>query len=35
MGGFTIGKILKGPKLTSISPNKTILEALGQFYFPL
>ena len=28
LGGYIIGKIFKGPKLTSISPNKTISGAL-------
>ena len=31
IGGFTFGKIFKGPKLTKISPNKTISGALGAF----
>ena len=29
IGGFIIGNIFKGPKLTSISPKKTISGALG------
>ena len=33
IGGFTIGKILKGPKLTSISPNKTISGGIGAILF--
>ncbi len=33
IGGFTIGKILKGPKLTSISPNKTISGSIGAILF--
>jgi phosphatidate cytidylyltransferase len=30
IGGFIFGKILKGPKLTKISPNKTYAGALGS-----
>ena len=30
IGGFVFGKILKGPKLTKISPNKTISGAVGS-----
>ena len=30
IGGFIFGKILKGPKLTKISPNKTISGAVGS-----
>jgi phosphatidate cytidylyltransferase len=30
VGGFIFGKILKGPKLTKISPNKTYSGALGS-----
>ena len=33
IGGFTFGKIFKGPKLTKISPNKTISGALGSIMF--
>ncbi|MDC0416832.1 phosphatidate cytidylyltransferase [Candidatus Pelagibacter sp.] len=29
MGGFIFGKLFKGPKLTTISPNKTISGAIG------
>ena len=29
-GGFVFGKIFKGPKLTKISPNKTISGAIGS-----
>ena len=31
IGGFLFGKIFKGPKLTKISPNKTISGSLGSF----
>ncbi len=31
IGGILFGKILKGPKLTKISPNKTISGSLGSF----
>ncbi len=30
VGGFVFGKIFKGPKLTSISPKKTISGAIGS-----
>ena len=33
LGGYIFGKILKGPKLTIISPNKTYAGALGGFIF--
>ena len=31
LGGFFIGKILGGPKLSKISPNKTIAGSIGSF----
>ena len=31
LGGFIFGKILKGPKLTKISPNKTFSGVLGAY----
>ena len=33
IGGFVFGKIFKGPKLTKISPNKTISGAIGSMVF--
>ncbi len=33
IGGFVVGKIFKGPKLSKISPNKTISGALGSLIF--
>ncbi len=33
IGGYVTGKILKGPKLTSISPKKTVSGALGAIFF--
>lgn len=33
IGGFVFGKILKGPKLTKISPKKTISGAIGSLIF--
>ena len=33
IGGFIFGKIFKGPKLTKISPNKTISGAIGSLIF--
>ena len=35
IGGFVFGKIFKGKKLTSISPNKTISGSFGAFIFSL
>ena len=29
-GGYFFGKLIKGPKLTSISPNKTISGSIGS-----
>ena len=31
MGGYIFGKILKGPKLTKLSPNKTYAGVFGSF----
>ena len=33
IGGFVIGKIFKGVKLTKISPKKTVSGALGSVFF--
>ena len=35
IGGYIFGKILKGPKLTKISPNKTYAGVFGGFFLPL
>ena len=35
IGGILFGKILKGPKLTKISPNKTISGSLGSFFLSM
>ena len=35
IGGIIIGKLFKGPKLTKISPNKTISGSLGSFIFSI
>ena len=35
LGGYIIGKIFKGPKLTKISPNKTISGAFGSIIFSI
>ena len=35
IGGFIIGKIFKGPKLTYISPKKTISGSIGSFCFSI
>ncbi len=35
IGGILFGKIFKGPKLTKISPNKTISGSLGSFVFSM
>tara|TARA_E500000178_G_C16759591_1_gene634139 strand:+ start:118 stop:702 length:585 start_codon:yes stop_codon:yes gene_type:complete len=33
IGGFVFGKIFKGPKLTKVSPNKTISGSIGSILF--
>ena len=33
LGGYIFGKIFKGPKLTKISPNKTISGSIGSLIF--
>ena len=35
IGGYVFGKIFKGPKLTSYSPNKTISGLIGSYLFAL
>ena len=35
IGGFIFGKLIKGPKLTRISPNKTYAGCLGSVFFTL
>ena len=35
IGGYVFGKIIKGPKLTKISPNKTYSGLFGSFLLPL
>jgi len=35
IGGYIFGKIIQGPKLTKISPNKTISGSIGSFIFTL
>lgn len=35
VGGITFGRIFKGPKLSKISPNKTISGSLGSFFFSI
>ena len=35
IGGLTFGRIFKGPKLTTISPKKTISGALGSIFFSI
>ena len=35
IGGYTFGKIFKGPKLTKISPKKTITGAFGSLIFSM
>ena len=35
IGGFIFGKFFKGPKLTKISPNKTISGAIGSIIFSI
>tara|TARA_B100000575_G_scaffold293203_2_gene303834 strand:- start:2387 stop:3037 length:651 start_codon:yes stop_codon:yes gene_type:complete len=33
IGGFVLGKILKGPKISKISPNKTYAGVFGSIFF--
>lgn len=33
IGGYIIGKLVGGPKLTSLSPNKTISGSIGSIFF--
>ena len=35
IGGFIFGKLFKGPKLTKISPNKTLSGSVGSLFFSL
>lgn len=35
LGGFVFGKLFRGPKLTTISPNKTYAGAIGGFFFSI
>ena len=35
IGGYIFGKLLKGPKITKISPNKTYSGVIGGFMFSL
>jgi phosphatidate cytidylyltransferase len=35
VGGYVVGKIIGGVKLTKISPNKTVSGSLGSFLFSL
>ena len=35
MGGYILGKLLKGPKLTKISPNKTYSGLIGGYIFSI
>jgi len=35
IGGYIVGKTVKGKKLTKISPNKTISGSIGSFLFSM
>ncbi len=35
IGGYLFGKLLKGPKLTNLSPNKTYTGVAGSFLLPI
>ena len=35
LGGYFFGKIFKGPKLTTISPNKTYAGAIGSYFLSI
>ena len=35
VGGYTFGKLFKGPKLTKLSPNKTYAGVVGGYFLSL
>ena len=35
IGGYVFGKLIKGPKLTNLSPNKTISGMFGSYIFAI
>ena len=35
LGGYVVGKIIKGPKLTKLSPKKTYAGMMGSFLFSI
>ena len=35
IGGYVIGRLIKGPKLSKISPNKTISGSVGSLFFTI
>tara|TARA_B100000674_G_scaffold9763_1_gene7415 strand:+ start:660 stop:1313 length:654 start_codon:yes stop_codon:yes gene_type:complete len=35
IGGYTFGKVFKGPKLTNISPKKTYSGVIGSYILPI
>jgi phosphatidate cytidylyltransferase len=35
LGGYVVGKIIKGPKLSKLSPKKTYAGMMGSFLFPI
>ena len=35
IGGYVFGKLFKGPKLTKISPNKTLSGSVGSLFFSI
>ena len=35
IGGYVVGRSFKGPKLTKLSPNKTISGSIGSFVFSI
>lgn len=35
VGGYLFGKLIKGPKLTKLSPNKTYSGMIGSFILPI
>ena len=35
LGGYVVGKIIKGPKLTKLSPKKTYAGMIGSFLFSI
>ena len=35
IGGYVFGNLIKGPKLTKVSPNKTISGSIGSLFLSM